>query len=153
MLGVQLRGKLFFVFGDDRLILPLVHVDDLGAAVFRALQDSASDRQIYNVVDPEMVGKKLYMQSLVRPLNPKSRIVYLPYPLLNMMVRGQEILLRLLRIKPLLTCYRLESSQTPVLYDSSKLINDLRWQPVVHFDAGAASLVQEINRSQQTEIF
>lgn len=134
MIGFSLKKRLFIVFANDEFVLPLVYVDNLVEAILVAMTSDAGAGQIYNVVDPFAVPKKQYVDSLIRRLYRGAHVVYLPYNLLVKVVALQEKLFGLLGYRPLLSKYRLESSQKPVLYDSSRLIADLKWQPRLRFE-------------------
>ena len=73
------------------------------------------------------------MNNFIRKLYPNSRSVYLPYQVLADAVWLQEKLFKGFKRKPILTMYRLDSSQKPITYDSSKIANELNWKPSVSF--------------------
>lgn len=145
MIGFSKGNKLFAVIGDGRFILPIVYVDNLVAAILTALT-SNSTNEIYNVVDPQKVTKREYMEKVVEKLYPDSHTIYIPFTILKMIVCLQEKLLEVLGKKPFLTSYRLLSSQNPITYDSSKIMNDLGWNPPVSLEAAFNKLIsyQEI---------
>lgn len=142
MVGFSLGNRVFAVIGDGESVLPLVYIDSLVAAVLVSLTSEKSNGQIYNVVDADRVTKRRYMNSLIRPLYPRSRSFYLPYSLLYFLVLVQEKLFTAMQRKPVLTCYRLVASQMPILYDVTKIVNDLDWQPVVSFEEAVANLIE-----------
>ena len=142
MIGFGVKNKLFIVIGNGHFFLPLVYVDNLVDAVLASLLNKASNGQVYNVVDPEKVNKRLYMQKLISRLYPGSKYVYFPYGLLFIIVLCQEILFKILRKKPYLTRYRLISSQKSVVYDSSKIQEQLGWLPRVAFDEAVAQIIK-----------
>lgn len=142
MLGFSLADRLFLVIDNGRLGLPLVHVDNLVEAIWLALVKPAAGGKIYNVVDPELVDKRRYMDHLVRKLNPGARCLYLPYRWVFGLTRVQERLFSLLRRKPLLSCYRLQVSQQPIIYDTSRICRELGWRPLTGFDAAVRQLLE-----------
>lgn len=141
MLGFALGEKLFVLIGDGRMVLPLVHVDNLVAAILAALMAPAGVGGVYNVVDPERVDKRRYMEEFIRKLHPGARCLYLPYGLLYGVTGLQEKLCLLLRRRPFLTCYRLTASQRPIVYDGAKIGRELGWRPVVSFAEAAAQML------------
>jgi len=142
MIGFSFGNSIFAVIGSGEFILPLVHVDNLVAAIIAALANEHSNGQIYNVVDTDRVTKRRYMERLIRRLYPRSWSFYVPYSLLYFLVLLQEKLFRVLHRQPILSCYRLISSQRPVVYDASKIVKQLNWQPVVSFEEAVEKLIE-----------
>jgi len=144
MIGFSLKKKLFIVFTNDELVLPLVYVDNLVEAILVAMTSARGSGQVYNVVDPLGVNKKQYIDLLIRRLYRGVPVVYLPYGLLEYVVAVQERLFYLFKCRPILSQYRLDSSQKPIVYDSSRLVDELEWQPRMKF----AEAVEVILASQ-----
>ncbi len=134
MIGISLLGKGFVVFGNGKFELPLVYVDNLADAIIRCIANDRANNKIFNIVDGERVTKRVYMDKLVRRAYPKVPVFYCPSSLIYSAVLAQEILCKVLKREPFLTRYRLVSSQNPIRYDSSKIVNTLGWAPTVRFD-------------------
>jgi nucleoside-diphosphate-sugar epimerase len=141
LIGFSIGPHNFAVIGNGDLVLPLVYVDNLVEAVIAAMESEKTSGQIYNVVDFQQIDKKQYMDTLIRKLDPSARIVYLPFNLVSTAVVLQEKLFGLLNRKPLLTRYRLMSSQKPVRYDASKINKELGWRSTVSFDDAAERII------------
>ena len=141
MIGLSVANNIFFIFGNGKLTLPLVYVDNVVDAILQSMICSSADNQIFNVVDAERITKKLYMQQLIKKLYPKSYILYLPYSLLYCLTWAQEKACRILRRTPFLTTYRLISSQKQIRYDTSKIESTIRWKPRVAFNQAVAEIV------------
>lgn len=141
MIGFSLRNKIFAVIGREEFILPLVYVDNLVEAILVAMTQEQSAGEVYTVVDPQRIDKKRYIESFIRKLYPSALVFYLPYSLLAAAVALQEKLFAILKQKPLLTMYRLVSSQKPVFYDASKIMRQLGWRPVVCFEEAVERIV------------
>lgn len=142
MLGLSLGNKIYAVIGDRNFILPLVYIDNMVEAILVAMTSPLSTGRIYNVIDPEKVTKQQYMEGLVQRLYPDSRTVYIPLGLLKALVFFQEKLCRVLGRQPVLTLYRLHSSQKPVIYNALKIARDLAWQPPVSAAAAFNTLIR-----------
>ena len=142
MIGFSLGRKFFAVIDDNRFVLPLVYVDNLVEAIMLVMKKLDCVSKIYNVVDPQKVTKRDYMEGLVKKLYPRSRTVYIPFSLFKVIVFLQEKLFEVLKRSPLLTMYRLISSQKPVVYDVSKISNDLAWQPPVAVETAYRNLIE-----------
>jgi len=142
MLGFSWKNKIFVVIHKNGFTLPLVYMDNLVQAILAALVQDKSTGQVYNVVDPQQIGKKEYMDTFIRKLYPGAWCVYVPYVFLYAAVGMQEWMLGVLRRKPSLSRYRLVSSQRSKIYDSSKIMNQLSWQPSFTFEKTAANVVR-----------
>ena len=142
MLGLSVGNKVFAVIGDGGFILPLVYVDNMVEAILVAMINPLSTGRIYNVIDPEKVTKKQFMEGLVKRLYPDSRTIYLPFNILKLLVFCLETICKALKKRPFLTLYRLNSSQKPVVYNALKITRDLAWQPPVTVAAAFNALIQ-----------
>ncbi len=129
MMGFSLADRFYVVIGNGGFVLPLVYVDNLCSVIIAAMTHVKSAGEIYNVVDPERVTKREYMDRLVKKIHPNAWTVYIPYRLLYFIVFLQEKIFQMFNRKPFLTRYRLKSSQKPVVFDPSRIIHDLGWQP------------------------
>ncbi|MGH8544886.1 MAG: NAD-dependent epimerase/dehydratase family protein [Gammaproteobacteria bacterium] len=140
MIGLSLANRLFFVFGNGQLELPLVYVDNVVDAILLAMGTSSADNKIFNVVDSERITKELYIQKLIRTLYPKAHFIYVPYQLLYCLTWLQENAFALLKRPPVLTTYRLISSQKQIRYDTSKIEVTIGWRSRVTFDQAVAEI-------------
>jgi len=141
MLGFRFKNKVFVVIHTQGFILPLVYVDNLVQAIIAALVQEKSACQVYNVVDPQQIGKKEYVDAFIRKLYPGTWFAYVPYRFLYAATALQEMLFKALRRNLDLTRYRLVSSQKPIIYDSSKIMTELGWQPSFSFEQAVAKVV------------
>jgi nucleoside-diphosphate-sugar epimerase len=141
MIGFSLRDKIFTVIGSGEFVMPLVYVDNLVEAILVAMTQEQSAGEVYTVVDPQRIDKKRYMESFIRKLHPSALVFYLPYSLLAAAVALQEKVFGILKHKPILTSYRLVSSQKPVFYDASKIMKQLGWRPAVCFEEAVARII------------
>jgi nucleoside-diphosphate-sugar epimerase len=151
MMGVSFAQRVFLVFGDGQSELPLVHVDNAADAIVQCIGNSAADNQVFNVVDHDVVTKKMYMERVVKPLYPKAKVIYCPMSLLLTLTWLQEKLLSAVGKQPFLTVYRLVSSQKRVRYGTSKIENAIGWRSRITFEQGAKQLVRAHGRAAGTE--
>ncbi len=141
MMGFSFRKKLFAIIGNGKFILPLVCIDNLVDAIILALESKNSTRHIYNVVNFDQVTKKEYVNILLRKLYPKAIFLYVPYSFIYIIVLIQEVIFGLLKRQPLVSRYRLTSSQRSVTYDSSKIKKELNWNPVTTLHAAIGKVL------------
>lgn len=129
MMGFFFGTKLFAIIGTGGFVLPLIYMDNLVEAIIRAIEEDDANWKIFNVVGPDSVTKKDYVERLLRRLYPKASFLYIPYGLILVAVLIQEYLFKLLGKAPFLTRYRLISSQKTVFYDSSRIMKELKYKP------------------------
>ena len=133
MLGIALARRVFIVFGTGVAEMPLVHVRDAVDAIVACMLNSAADNQVFNVVG-QPVSKKSYVDLVVRPLYPRAAVIYCPMPLLTALTWVQEKLFTAMGKPPLLSVYRLASSQKPVKYSAGKIERAIGWRSQARFD-------------------
>ena len=142
MLGYGLNNKIFIIIHKNGFIMPLVYIDNLVHAIITAMVQEKSAGQVYNVVDSQQIDKKEYIDKYIRKQYPDAWCIYVPYNLLSSLVSIQEKTFKTLRIKPFLSSYRLISSQKPVIYDSTKIMNHLGWQPEIPFQDAVERMME-----------
>jgi len=148
MMGISLARRIFIVFGDGKSELPLVHVDNAVDAILECLSNSAADNQVFNVVDCDLVTKKMYVERVVRRLYPNAIVIYFPMPLLLVLTWLQEAVFSIFGKQPPLSVYRLKSSQKRIGYSTSKIESAIGWWSRKRFEDSAEQLVREQNREQ-----
>lgn len=150
MMGISFARRIFIVFGDGTSELPLVHVENAVDAIVECMINSAADNQVFNVVDHDTVTKKMYMERVVRPLYPKAVVIYCPMPLLLALTWLQEKLIAILGRHPVLTVYRVISSQKRVTYSAKKIENMIGWRARVKFEDGAEQMISLYGQTTNT---
>ncbi|MDJ0941115.1 MAG: NAD-dependent epimerase/dehydratase family protein [Woeseiaceae bacterium] len=140
MIGFGITDRLLLAIGPAGFVLPLVHVDNVASAVVASLADSARGRT-YNLIDPDLVSKREYIDRYVRPQRPGLRVIYLPKPLLTLTIAVQELVFKLLRRPPVLSRYRFASSQNPVRFVGERIGDELDWVPDVRFEDAADAVL------------
>jgi predicted dehydrogenase/nucleoside-diphosphate-sugar epimerase len=147
MMGFSM-GSLYIVIGMGGFVLPLTYVDNVADAIWQCVNQPAADAQVFNVVDPDRITKREYMDKVIRRVNPQARVVYFPYSLFYGITWFQEIAFKLLGRRPVLSRYRLTSAQKHIVYDASRIAGRLGWTPPVRVDAAIERLVQgEVERA------
>jgi len=131
MMGFSVGRKFFAIIGMGKFVLPLVNIENLVDAIVACMQCSESNGKIYNVVDSDMPTKRQYAELFLKKLYPEAKYIYIPYFMFYGIVRFQEIVFGMMKRNPVLTIYRLESSQKNVIYDASKIRKELNWTPPI----------------------
>jgi nucleoside-diphosphate-sugar epimerase/predicted dehydrogenase len=142
LMGFNLGQKVFAIIGPKKFVLPLVYIDNLVGAILSAIENGSEEGKIFNVVDTDRLTKKDYTNLLLKKLYPKAHFFYIPYGFLYLIVFFQEVLLKLLKRKAFLTRYRLISSQKNIIYDASKIRNELNWEPTISAKKGLEKIFE-----------
>jgi nucleoside-diphosphate-sugar epimerase len=117
-------------------------VDNVADAILQSAVRAEADGEIFNVVDAERLTKRQYVNRVIRRVDPKARVFYLPYPLLYGLTWTQEMAFGLLKRHPVLTRYRLTSSQKQIVYDGRRMETRLGWKAPVRLDDALSQLVR-----------
>ena len=128
-MGIAVRSW-YFVIGNGSVVPPFVHVDDVAAAISRCLERKEAEGEIFNVVDPERMTKRQYIDQVLRRVDVHARVVYVPFMIVYGLTWVQELIYRIFGRRPILTRYRLVSSQKSVVFDGSKITAKLGWKPL-----------------------
>ena len=131
MMGFAFGHKAFIIIGPSKFILPLVYIDNLVEAILAAINNEAGAGGIFNLVDTDKLTKKDYVELLLKRLYPDAYYIYIPYGVLYLIVFIQEVMFKILKRNPFLTRYRLKSSQKNIIYDASRVKNELHWNPLI----------------------
>jgi len=148
MMGASFARRIFIVFGDGKSVLPLVHVENVVDSIVECMINNAADNQVFNVVDQDLVTKTMYMEQIVKLLYPNAIVIYCPMAFLLMLAWSAEKLLPLIGIQPVLSVYRLVSSQKCIRYSAEKIQQVIGWRSRIRFDQGAKGLLcnhREVN--------
>ncbi len=142
MMGFSFGAKLFAIIGPGKFILSLVYIDNLIDAIIEAMNNEISTGKIYNVVNTDKLTKKDYIEGLLKKLYPNAHYIYIPYEIIYTTVFLQEIMFRILKRKPFLTRYRLTSSQKNIIYDTSRIQNELGWKAGISIGNGINRILE-----------
>jgi nucleoside-diphosphate-sugar epimerase len=147
MLGFS-AGHRYIVIGDGSFVLPFVYVENLVDAIVACERSQDAVGQVFNVVDPEPLTKRRYMEEVICKVDPMAKVSFFPYFALRAVVWFQELLFAAMRRPAILTRYRLASSQNSVTYDSSSIRTRLGWTPPVQQKDAFERLVNAELRKQ-----
>ena len=142
MMGFSFGQKLFAIIGPGKFILPLVYIDNLIEAIIEAMRNEISTGKIYNAVDADRFTKKDYIEWLLKKLYPDAHYIYIPYGIIYTTVFLQEIMFKVLKRKPFLTRYRFTSSQKNIIYDTSRIQNELGWKADISIGNGIDRILE-----------
>lgn len=125
------KGPFYVVLGTGDFVLPFVYLDNVVEAVLRAIVHPDAPGGVFNVVDPEPLTKRVYMNAVIRRVTPRAAVVYLPLVVVRSLAAVLEAVFGVLGRRAPITRYRLASSQRPVVYGGRRITSRLGWRPVV----------------------
>lgn len=132
----QRRGPWLVIFGDGRLQVPLIHVDDLVDAMLRCEQRRVTDGTIVHLVDEQPVTQNELAQKYQALTGQPLRRVHVPRWMVYGLGLGVQSLCGLLRRPAPLSVYRLRSALAPRRFRSTIAKQLLDWQPERGVDRG-----------------
>ncbi len=118
----QRLGRRLVILGDGRLVLPLVHVEDVVDALLLAARSDCFDGSIFHIVDDAGVTQENLARRVGRP------IIHVPLPLVYALAFGARSL------------YRVRSALAPLSFDCAAARDRLGWQPRIGVRAGLDQL-------------
>ncbi|MEZ6115502.1 MAG: NAD-dependent epimerase/dehydratase family protein [Pirellulaceae bacterium] len=123
-------GKRLIVFGNGKLTVPMIHVQDVVSAILAAHDQAVASGSIYNVIDSRPISQNEYLQHYQAAQGTKAPVHHVPrwllYALGASVWFGFAYVLR--RTSPL-SVYRLRSALAPRTFASEKATRELGWQP------------------------
>jgi nucleoside-diphosphate-sugar epimerase len=136
-------GKLRFV-GDPSTCLPLVHVQDVANAVVFAATRPDACGEAFNVVNPEQVSQKDFLNTIASLIDAAPVTKRVPYRLAYGAGLVSELFAHLFRSAnaPRLTRYRVTLLGCPRTYSIEKIRARLGWRPTIGFNEGIREAVQ-----------
>jgi 2-alkyl-3-oxoalkanoate reductase len=110
--------------------LRLIHVEDVAAAVFELIKNEGTCGRVFTLSQPEPSTLREYVEGYIRANGHRNlRVVYVPYRLASLGMRGMTVLARLLRKDLNLNQRRLAYLYRD-LYASSRALEDQTgWRP------------------------
>jgi nucleoside-diphosphate-sugar epimerase len=119
-------GKRWLVLGDGKLRLPLVHIDDVVENIVRALECSAADGSIVQIVDECTPTQN---QVLRAECGPAASVIHVPRTAVFALGKISEWAFGLLRRTSPLSVYRLRSALARRTFSGHSARRLLGWRP------------------------
>lgn len=136
MIGLSFFKRLFIVLGYREMKLPFVYVDNLVDAILLSIEHESAIGEILNVIDDDKISKETYLNEYVKKRFNGSMVLFLPFWMVSKLVFFQEIIFKILKKKPVLTRYRLNSASNNLEFSNNKITKKLGWIPTVSIQDG-----------------
>jgi len=130
-------GRLFFADGSDNVV-SLTYIDNLVEAIVKVLEKDDVVGKIFNITDGSKITSKKFVSDIVNILGIEYKFRSWPYPLLYGMAMLSEWYYRLTirKSRPPFTRYAARFFKYDAVFDISKAINELDYQPVISYSEG-----------------
>ena len=138
--------------GPSSRTLPLVYVDDVVDALLLAGHEDAVTGKVFNIVDPDPVTQRQYLEACRRKFGRELRLLRSPAWLFLLLACGVELLGAALRRPVPLTRYRVRSLRPLENFDLTAASEVLRWQPRVGVQRGMAVTFGEATQAPADQI-
>jgi nucleoside-diphosphate-sugar epimerase len=124
-------GRFLLMLGDPRLLLPLVHVDDVVSALLLARDGDIAPGAVFHLVDDDPIPREELARLYRDAREPGLRIVPIPLGFATIVAgllnRSTRALGRPIGPSP----YRLRAGVTSLRFDCTKAFRELAWRPRV----------------------
>jgi nucleoside-diphosphate-sugar epimerase len=137
--GRTVRGGLMLIFGNGRIPLPLVFVDNVVDAFLQAATLPDIGGEIFNIVDEEVLTQLEYVDLYGKATGAMPRVVRLPRLAYYALGAATEFLAALRHREAATTRYRVRARLRRVRWDCSKAQRQLQWRSRVSLRAGLAN--------------
>jgi nucleoside-diphosphate-sugar epimerase len=135
--GTIAIGGRWLVVGSGNYHVPFVYVENVVDALLRAAQSDLPNGAIFQLVDPEGIRQKDYVEWVRRSGRP-VRVSYVPAWLLRAAGWGVELLGKILKRPVPLSPYRVRSITPLWPCDCSAAYSELGWKPQYSVQQGLA---------------
>jgi nucleoside-diphosphate-sugar epimerase len=129
-------GPLTVVAGSPRMLVPLVHVDDVVEAVWRALDRRGAVGSALHVVGPDAPTQATYLARRAEARREPTRIVYVPIGFAATLVRRRGWRTALRAPAGPSRLYALAWAVQEARYDLGATARALGWTPRIGIDEG-----------------
>jgi 2-alkyl-3-oxoalkanoate reductase len=136
-LGYQYKDSLFVIIGPGNNILPLTYVENTVDAMITAAGDERAIGKIYNLIDEGNITAREYVDRFIKATGIKARVVHVPYLLPYAATTAYEAGVAMGALKKGVTSRsQLRWKQAPVIFDGSRIRNELGWKQPISTDEG-----------------
>ncbi len=150
--GVGIRkGSCLIMFGDGKLGVPLIDVEDLVDAVLLSRDKSITDGTVINLVDPDSKNQNEMAKHYRELTGDRLTQIHVPRVALYALGFCVQVLFELLRKSPPLSIYRLQSALAPRTYNVNTARRRLGWLPKRGIDQGLMATLKAASSMVSSE--
>jgi predicted dehydrogenase len=146
-------GNTLVCLGSPRKRLPLVHVEDVAAAVPQLLQNKKTEGQVYILSHPHTITVRDYVESGIRQNGYQDlRAIYVPYFVARLGGLMAAVLKKLTKLGPTINRRRLLSFYRDVGVNSTLLQEHAGWHSAVELPEGLSREADGRNTAEQVSV-
>lgn len=137
-----LRSRRLMLVEDGENLLSLTFIDNVVEAIMRALKNKEATGRIFNITDGSKVTSKRFISDIMSVLGIELSLRAMPYPLIYSMAYSLEHFYRVMRksTPPPYTRFAARFLRYTAIFDISRAIYDLGYQPKISYKAGMTLL-------------
>jgi nucleoside-diphosphate-sugar epimerase len=145
--GVAQRlGRTLVVLGDGTLQVPMVALDDVIDALWRAGANGPFNGVVLHVVDPEPVTQNDVIHKYTRAAGGAWRVVRVPRAIVTAAAGAAELIFALARRSAPLSRYRIASALAPRRFGGARAEAVLGWSPKVGVPGALAAMASAVEQ-------
>ncbi|MFZ5516575.1 MAG: NAD-dependent epimerase/dehydratase family protein [Candidatus Zhuqueibacterota bacterium] len=136
------------VFGQKNKLFPYVYVKNVVDAILVTTEKEEANGQAYNVVDTAPLTQRQFLKKIERILGAKKRAVCVPLvvtatsaKLLEYMSRRKDS-----EVSPPISMFTVDAIRRNLVFDTSKIREELGWAPAYSTDEGLKESFQWFNQ-------
>jgi nucleoside-diphosphate-sugar epimerase len=122
-------GNQVVCLGSRRKRIPLVHVDDVAAAVLQVLQNPGTRGHVYVVSDPDTITVRSYVDTCLRSRFKDVRVIHIPYVAMRFVGLMAALVKKVTGFGPSINRRRLLSVYRDIGANSALLRQHTGWRP------------------------
>lgn len=137
-----LRSRRLMLVEDGENLLSLTFIDNVVEAIMLALKKKEATGRIFNITDGSKVTSRRFVKDIMSALGIDLNLKTIPYPMIYSMAYLLERFYGALRksTPPLYTRFAARFLKYSAIFDISRAIYDLGYQPKISYQAGMTLL-------------
>jgi 2-alkyl-3-oxoalkanoate reductase len=143
-----IKKNLVAVVDGGRNVMNLTHIDNLVGGIMLAGEKEIAIGRVYNITDGSKVTTRHFIEDLLEIIGVEYKIRSYPYVPAYVVAYLLEIYSRLRRYKvmPPITRYTVRVGEFDQIFDISRAIYELGYEPKISYKEGMAGMIRYVRR-------
>ena len=134
--ATSIKGRILIVFGNGEKQVPLIYVEDMAAALQRTMESEQAVGKVYNLVDPNAPTQNNHLKLYKELLLDHRPVIKIPSFIAIAMLSVLDFIFKVVLKKQGSFALRARRSAKRFVFDSNKIMNEIRISPSVDFKEG-----------------